>query len=1690
MFKDAIEQCCKILRIIRQPRGNALLVGVGGSGRHCLTRLASFIADYFCFQVEVTKAYKHVNFLEDLIKMYERAGTKAMPLSFLFSDTEIIEESFLEDVGNLLSSGEVPNIYSSDELSGVCASVEKAAKDAGVPHGTQALYDFFIARVRENLHVVFCLSPIGSSFRDYCRMYPALVSCTTVLWFLPWPTEALTEVAMKFLREGDLQEELQAPVSLVFGKSHSAVADYSKRLHAEQQRMNYVTPTNYLELVQGYIEMLREKQKEISKKADKLRNGLNKLDDAKVQVGSMSEELEGKAKICTQKNKECEELLIVIVQEKSKADAQQVAVEADSTRIQKEAAETKIISDDATRDLEKAMPALEAALDALKKLDKKAISEVKSFPKPPDMVMKTMCAVMTVMEKTPSWAQAKTELNDVNFLDRLKGFDKDNISNATLRKMEKYTKDPNFTPKIVTQVSTAAGALCQWVHAMKIYAEVFREVEPKRLKLRNAQESLDKKNRELEKANNDLNKIKALVQELQDQFAASNSEKEELTQQAEEMKIKLVRAEKLMSGLAGEKGRWEISLGGFDAQQDALYGDCIISAAFMSYAGPFGASFRNQLVSDEWMVFVKENKILVTPGFQFADFLVDPAVVRGWNLQGLPTDSFSTENGVLTTRGRRFPLLIDPQNQGNKWVRKMEASRGLKIFDPNSDKIMTYVERAIEYGTPILLENVAEELDPSLEPVLAKNIIETAPGSYSIKVGENTLDYNMLFKLYITTKLTNPHYTPEVSTKTTLVNFIVVQEGLTDQLLGVVVMMEEPRLEDQKNDLVVTVANGKNRLVELESEILRLLAETKGSLLDDLSLIDTLQESKVISEEVTEKVQVAEQTMIKIDAARENYRLGGSRSAILFFVLNDLVTIDPMYQFALEAYTVLFIQSIKQSADKKISVGSLEERIEDLNSFHALAVYRYACRALFERHKLLLSLHLCSKIMQSTGVLDMKEYMFFLFGGVVVDRSLQPANPSPDWISQPCWDNIVELDSNLETYKGFQSSFEQTLRDWKKWYSCPEPEKEALPGDWDGRLDQMQKLIVVRCIRPDRVPTAVSMYIAAKLDQKFVEPPPLDLEQIYEESEATSPLLFVLTPGMDPTNQLKSLAVLKHMDFGTVSLGQGQEPKAIALIKRSAIAGTWAMLANCHLCVKWLPDLEKCLAQTMEASPHVQFRMFLSSSPTPLFPIQLLQNCIKMTCEPPKGLKPSMLRLLQNFPEEEYNRAHETQKYRKLFFSLIWFHSLLLERRKFKMLGWNIPYDFNDSDFEICENILVMYLDENPVDIPWDAIRYLIADANYGGRVTDAPDNRTLKAYADEFFCVNALAPKFMLSALPTYYIPEDNTLTGYKNYVRELPLQDFPEAFGEHVNAEISSLIQDTNLLCEIIIGMEVGGGGGSGGGRNEAVMDVCEKLLDKIPEVIDFEEVAERNASDPSPLRVCLMQEIERYNELLVILVKSIKTMIKGIQGYVVISDEQNEVLVALHEGRVPKSWLGVYSSLKPLGSWIPDLVDRIGQLNYWAYEGIPKVFWLGGLTFPTSFLTAALQASARKNMVSVDVLSFDFIVYAGDEASITAIPKEGNYFKGMNLEGAKWDYNTMALTDADTMQLFAPMPIIHFKPVAKKKNVTDGIYACPLYYYPIRTGSRERPSFMIWIDIKCGQHNANYWIKRGAALLLSLA
>ncbi|CAL1538804.1 unnamed protein product [Lymnaea stagnalis] len=1691
LFRDAIEHISKIVRVIRQPRGNMLLIGIGGSGRQSLTRLASFLCDYTVFQIEVSKIYRKQEFRDDLKKLYFLAGVTNKPTVFLFNDIQAVEEGFFEDINNILSSGEVPNLYKGEEFEEVKNALMDEVKKLGIEENSQSIFTFLIDRVRANLHVVLCMSPVGEAFRNRVRMYPAFVNCTTIDWFSEWPADALLEVADKYLSDmtlgNDEADKNKHALATMFTIMHKSVGDYSLKMLEEMKRYNYVTPTNYLELVAGYKKLLNEKQFELTEGRDKLRNGLSKIDDTREKVEKMKVELEdAKLKVAAYQ-KQCDEFLKTLVQQKREADEQQKSVAQKSERIKEEEVKCQTMADLAQADLNEALPALDEAMKALESLNKKDMTEIKSYGRPPALVEKVMEAVMILRGNDPTWPEAKKQLGDQNFLKQLMNFDKDNISDRVLKKIGQYVAQADFHPEIIGRVSLAAKSLCMWVRAMEMYGRIFRVVEPKRQRLNAAMAILREKQAALADAKAKLAEVEAKMAELKILYDEKLAQKEELKRKAEHTELMLDRAQKLVSGLAGERIRWEETVRDLEERMGHLVGDVLIAAAFMSYMGPFLSTYRDEMVNFKWMTEVKKLGIPVADSFNFCSFMAKPTQVRDWNIQGLPSDGFSTENGVIVTRGQRWPLMVDPQGQAIKWIKNMEHSEGLKVIDLQMSDYMRVLEGAIQYGSPVLLQNVQEKLDPSLDPILNKSLMKIAGGANIMRLGDKEIEYNDSFRFYITTKMSNPHYTPEISTKATIVNFAVKEQGLEAQLLGIVVRKERPELEEQKDNLVRSIAAGKKKLVECEDEILRLLNETKGSLLDDAQLVNTLQLSKTTSQEVTESVNIAEQTEIKIDLAREGYRSCAQRASTLFFVLNDMGRIDPMYQFSLDSYIDLFTLSIEKSQRS----SKLDERISNLNEYHTYAVYRYTCRGLFEKHKLLFSFQMCAKILEHAGKLNMDEYNFFLRGGIVLDRENQMDNPCTNWLSDNSWDNITELDK-LTNFHGIITSFEQYARDWNLWYTSAEPETTPLPAEWDNACNELQRMLIVRSLRPDRVSFCATSFIINNLGSKFTEPPVLDMQAVVEDSTTRTPLIFVLSPGVDPTSGLLQLAENSGMAsrFHALSLGQGQAPIATRMIKEGVREGKWVFLANCHLSLSWMPQLDKLVEQLQVEEPHPEFRLWLSSSPHPDFPISILQTGIKMTTEPPKGLKANMKRLYNLITEQQFHRCHKQEKYKKLLFTLCFFHSVLLERKKFLMLGWNIAYEFNDSDFEVSENLLSIYLDGYD-ETPWEALKYLIANINYGGHVTDDMDRRLLMTYISDYMNESVLTVPFnKLSSLPTYYIPKDGPLSSYKEYVSMLPNVDHPEAFGQHPNADISSQIQETRLLFDTLLSLQPQVSSAAGESREDKVMDLAANIFKQIPENMDYDGTAKILSVDPSPLNVVLLQEIQRYNILLMEIRSSLTALEKGIQGLIVMTMDLENIFNCIFDGRVPPLWERAYNSMKPLAAWTRDLVLRVDMFAKWASLAKPPwVFWMSAFTFPTGFLTAVLQTAARQNSLSVDSLSWEFIPQTVDDSNLTGPAKDGVYVKGLFLQGAGWDKKNAVLVEANPMQLVCSMPTIQFKPVEFKKKGSKGKLLAPCYYYPDRAGKSGRPSFVVAVDLKSGEKPSDHWVKRGCALLMSL-
>lgn len=218
-----------------------------------------------------------------------------------------------------------------------------------------------------------------------------------------------------------------------------------------------------------------------------------------------------------------------------------------------------------------------------------------------------------------------------------------------------------------------------------------------------------------------------------------------------------------------------------------------------------------------------------------------------------------------------------------------------------------------------------------------------------------------------------------------------------------------------------------------------------------------------------------------------------------------------------------------------------------------------------------------------------------------------------------------------------------------------------------------------------------------------------------------------------------------------------------------------------------MPSLEKIVLDFSEEidTIHEDFRLFLTSMPAPYFPVSVLQNSVKLTTEPPRGMRANLKRTWTTLNQERIDDCDKPETWRKLLFSLSFFHASIQERRKFGPLGWNIRYEFNDSDLETSFTMLKLFLD-SPEPIPWDALLFVTGHINYGGRVTDDLDRRCLMTVLEKYCQPDVLKEGYKFTDSGIYYAPAEGKIETYREYVDSLPLNDKPEVFGLHENANI----------------------------------------------------------------------------------------------------------------------------------------------------------------------------------------------------------------------------------------------------------------------------------------------------------------
>ena len=577
----------------------------------------------------------------------------------------------------------------------------------------------------------------------------------------------------------------------------------------------------------------------------------------------------------------------------------------------------------------------------------------------------------------------------------------------------------------------------------------------------------------------------------------------------------------------------------------------------------------------------------------------------------------------------------------------------------------------------------------------------------------------------------------------------------------------------------------------------------------------------------------------------------------------------------------------------------------------------------------------------------------------------------------------------------------------------------------------------------------------------------------------------------------KSKTYPEGMRVEAVSLGQGQGPYAMKNIEEGMKKGFWVVLQNCHLAKSFMPELEVvCETRLKEDGVHQDFRLWLTSYPSPIFPITILENSVKMTNEAPKGLRAGLMRTFMSDPlsdSEFFDTCTKDESWRKMVFGLAFFHSSMQERRKYGAIGFNIPYDFNENDLRISIRQLKMFLDEYP-EVPYETLMYTCGECNYGGKVTDGHDRVTVDCILRLFYTPEILRDGYAFSPSGLYKAPPHGNYKSYLKYINTLPLIAAPEVYGFHANADIQKNMNETDALLASFMMTQSREGSGGGKSPEEVIGEVAESLLAKLPPNFDVEMAEKKYPVDYyESMNTVLTQELGRVNTLLSLIRNSLVNLGKAVKGQVLMSDELDRVGKALYDGKVPASWLKKsFPSLKPLGSYMKEVIERAAFFKSWVDDGIPTTFPLYAFFFTQAFLTGSKQNFARSHKIEIDKVDFDYAVLDGDESTYTEKPADGVYCFGMHIDGAAWDPVRRSLCESEPKVLYAPCPGIHMIPARVEDFKEYNHYKAPLYKTADRRGilstTGHSTNFVMDIRVPCEQ-DGSHWIRRGTALLLSL-
>ena len=879
------------------------------------------------FQIKVHGKYSSEDFDEDLREVLRRSGCKGEKICFIMDESNVLDSGFLERMNTLLANAEVPGLFEGDDHAALMTACKEGAQRQGLLLDSQEeLYKWFTQQIVKNLHVVFTMNPPEDGLSSKAATSPALFNRCVLNWFGDWSDQAFYQVGQELTQSLDLDRPAyNAPSSITVAYRdlalppthreavlnamvyiHYSIHRFNDKLRKQQNKVTFLTPRHFLDFVAQFVKLYNEKREDLEEQQRHLNIGLEKLKDTVDKVRDLRISLADKQDKLGKKSAEANEKLQRMVadqQETEKKRAASLQVQAALAIQEKEVAERREV---VIGDLARAEPAVKEAQRSVSNIKRQHLTEVRAMGHPPTAVRVAMESVCTILgHKVNSWATVQGIIRRDDFISSIVNFDNEKQMTKPLRlKMQReYLSLPNYNFESMNHASKACGPLVQWAEAQVSYSEILDRVGPLRDEVDRLEEQALETKAQAQAMQDTVVELENSIARYKDEYAILISETQELKSEMTKVQFKVTRSVKLLDSLSSERVRWEDGSKSFETQIGTLVGDVIVSAGFLAYSGLYDQQFRKTMI-DDWLHHLSLSGIEFKQHNPMTGYLSTADERLAWQANGLPVDDLCTENAIILNRFNRYPLIIDPSGRVTDFLANQNKERRLTVTSFLDDSFTKQLESSLRFGNPILIQD-AEHLDPILNHVLNKEYQKTG-GRVLIQLGKQEIDFSPSFRLYLSTRDPSASFAPDVCSRTTFVNFTVTQSSLQTQSLNQVLKFERPDVDQRRTNLMKLQGEFKLHLRQLEKRLLQALNESRGNILDDDHVIDTLETLKTEAAEVSRKMLETDGVMGEVETITLQYQIIAKACSAVFAILEQLHHLNHFYQFSLQYFLDIF----------------------------------------------------------------------------------------------------------------------------------------------------------------------------------------------------------------------------------------------------------------------------------------------------------------------------------------------------------------------------------------------------------------------------------------------------------------------------------------------------------------------------------------------------------------------------------------------------------------------------------------------------------------------------------------------------------------------------------------------------------------------------------------------------------------